>query len=100
MKIHDSKGKLYYICPFIEKMRALIHENNIPKDTIFEISRHMDSIMDIAIALRGKGDCPTLYAEKIYKPYNFKALLGNIRLGIKSGNLTEKKLDEIVEMYF
>ena len=105
IKIHDSKGKLFYICPFLDKIIEVIslsaqNKEILTKDEIFYIIRCCESIRTIAKHLRGEdNECGKLNTEAIFEPYNLIALLKNIRLHIKSNNLTEKKLDQLIEMY-
>ncbi len=106
IKIHDSKGKLYYVCPFLERIGEIVgkihHEGEpIPTEELFEILRHLDSIREIAKHLRGEEVfCGKLHVEKIYEPYNFSAAIKNIKISLKVGNLTEEKIDEITKQYF
>jgi len=53
MKIHDSRGKLYYTCPFLEKIQKIVAQSNMCEEDAFEIMRHLESIQAIAKHLRG-----------------------------------------------
>lgn len=109
LKIRNSKGQLYLVCPIIEKINMeLCNENNkLDIDSMFEIQRHFDSIKEIAKVWQkelGYNDCPmhsdSDYASnEIANPYKYTAVLKNIRTHIKNNTLTEEKLNEILEIY-
>jgi hypothetical protein len=99
MKIHDSKGKLYYICPFLAKIENILAEKLAPED-MFEIRRHLDSIEAIAKNLRGEDvGCGELNYERIHSPYNFSAVIKQLKILSKTEVLTETKIDEIIKTY-
>lgn len=100
LKIHGSKRKLYYICPFLDKITDLLRAENLSPEVRFEIERHCESVRAIARHLRGEDlICGMLHTERIHSPYNFSAVIKTIKNQIKYGSLTEEKLDEIVELY-
>ena len=97
--VHDSKGKLYVICPFIRKIEYLLSQENIPIEILFEITRHQDSIRQIASYYQGENECGEVYSERIYEPYNFSQAIRQIKLLATSGKLTEEKIDEVIRTY-
>lgn len=101
MKIHDSKGKLYYICPFIDKISEILGEKSkLAPEDMFEVMRHLDSIREIAKFLQEGTICGELNYENIYQPYNFSAALKQMKMFAKLGALTEEKIDELTKTYF
>lgn len=104
--VHNTEGKLYYICPFLRKITALVtncyeKQINIDSADLFEIMRHSESIKTIAKHLRGEDKgCEELLVEKIYKPYNFSAAIKTMKTFASKGELTEEKIEEILKQYF
>ena len=109
LKIRNSKGELYIICPIVEKIEELLNhpDNNILIDNRYAISLYLESIRSIStvwqqelgiydyeIPLNGE-----LCAIKLANLYNYAAVLKKIRTCIKYNTLTEKELDEILQMY-
>jgi hypothetical protein len=100
LKIRNSKGKLYIICPFISKIEKILMSENISLDSRFEIQRHLDSIQAIAEVYQGKCENNECFEKRrLAEPYNYEAVLKNIRQNIKNNSLTEEKLNEILELY-
>ena len=106
LKIRNSKGELYLVCPIINKIECILSKSNIEVDTLFVIKRHLHEIQEIAKVWQkelGYSDylCTDFEyaASQIAKPYNYTAVLGHIRMNIKNNSLTEEKLNEILELY-
>lgn len=101
LEIRNSKGKLYVMCPIIERISELLCKANTSVDYMFAIQQHLEQIREVAKVLQ-KEDGANLkdLIENIKKPsYNLTALLTNIRQNIKNNTLTEEKLNEFLEMY-
>ena len=70
------------------------------KEEVFEVMRHLESIQAIAKHLRGEEiNYSELNYERIHSPYNFLALIKSIKIYAKTGNLSEDKIDEIIQSY-
>lgn len=100
LKIRDSKGDLYLICPIIEKINKLMFNegNKIDLDDMFSIQRHFDEIKEIAKVLQkelGYNDCP----NQSDFSYKYSTVLKLFRQEIKNNNLTEGRFNEILETY-
>jgi len=108
-KIRTQDGKLYVICPFLDKLQEFINLH-FPQECLdekFECMRLIDGIREIGKVWQSEYD-DTLYNgvyssilanSNIALPYNYSALIKNIRLKIRNGSLTEKTLDDIIESY-
>ena len=105
MKIRNSKGELYMVCPFLEKIASAV-DDYLPLDIKFQVSRHLEAVREISKVWQGKlgiedYSCsdPSLTGLNIAQPYNFEAVLKRIRIAIQTNTLTEETLNQILEMY-
>ena len=106
LKIRNLKGELYVVCPIIFKIDSILTECKIEIDKLFAVKRHLEEIQEIAKVWQkelGYADYLCTDSEhasnQIAKPYNYMAVLNNIRMNIKNNSLTEKRLDKILELY-
>lgn len=104
IKIHDSQGKIYKICPFLEKIdeiagRSFYEEKVLKIEEIFEIRQHLEAIREIAKFYQKEEEYIEINVQNIHQPYNFIAAIRNLKLVIRQGNLDEKKIDEILKIY-
>ncbi len=98
LKIIDSKGNLYLICPFIERIKFLLNGYYIPDEDLVDINRQLEAIS--AIASVHQNECPDASIEdakhKIVTPYNFQAAIGRMKALFPD---QKDKIDEIIRIY-
>ena len=111
LKIRNSKNELYVVCPFLDRISELISiitENDEDLPEVFEIKRCLDGLREIAKVWQSEYD-NKLYGGKysevlanslIALPYNYSAVLRNLRIRVKTGGvITENDINEIIKTY-
>jgi hypothetical protein len=105
MKITDSKGNLYVVCPFLEAISSIIAPH-LPIEEMFEAQRHLEAIREIAKVWQSKlaieiygVEYDGTHGDKIAKPYNYTAVLKRLQIEIKNNTLNEQKFNEIINLY-
>ena len=106
MKIKNSKGELYIVCPFLEKI-SFLAEPYLPSEEMFELQAHLEAIREIAKVWQSKlnlelysGELEPEYSvERIAQPYNYGVVLKRIRALVEYGALTTERFDEIINLY-
>lgn len=105
LKIRDSDGKLHVVCPYIDKIDALLHliqlnESIISIDDLFEIRLYLESIREIAKVWQKEDDVEGHIAmTNIGNPYNFMAVIKNIKIDVHNNNCTIDRIDEHLKTY-
>lgn len=111
IKIHDSKGKLHLVCPYIEKVLEVVIKYKIDPADMLEIQLHLNTIREIAKAWQGES-CIDIknktskqiqaeldnssIANRIAKPYNYGAVLSRIKAKLPQH---AEIIDEIINTY-
>jgi hypothetical protein len=112
LKIRNSKNELYVVCPFIDRILELVYvitnNNKEMLPELFEINRCLEALREIAkvwqseyneVLYNGKYS-EILANSNIALPYNYSAVLRNIRAKISLGvAITESDINEIIETY-
>lgn len=105
LKIRDSDGRLHLVCPYIEKIDALLHilhlnESVITIDDLFEIRLYLEAIREIAkVWQKEYGFEGHIAMDKIAKPYNFIAVIKNIKIDVLNNNCTIDRINEHLKIY-